>query len=120
MFERIDGFGEGVVALRAVGRVTAEDYRDVLEPAIAHANMGGRKARLLLELGTEFEGYEPSAMMADAKVGMDDFRSFERIAVVTDHSWMAHAVNVFGYLIPGRVKSFTVAERDAAIAWVTA
>jgi hypothetical protein len=118
MFEPIEGFGEGTVALRAVGRITAEDYREVLEPAIEAATGGGRKARLLLELGPEFEGYDPSAMMADARVGMEDFRSFDRIGVVTDNEWIRHAVRLFGPLIPGIVRDFPVAHAEAARAWI--
>jgi hypothetical protein len=118
MFETIEGYGEDVVALRAVGRVTAEDYREVLEPAIAGATEGGRRARMLLEFGPAFEGYDASAMMADARVGMDDFRSFERIGVVTDNEWIRHAVRLFGPLIPGTVRDFPVADAEAARAWI--
>ena len=118
MFQTIEGMPEGVVAVRGVGRVTGDDYRTMLDPAIEAATAGGRKARLYLELGQGFEGYDASAMLADTSVGMGHWTSFERIAVVTDTDWVRHAIHLFGPLIPGDVRVFKVSEIDAARTWV--
>ncbi len=120
MFQKVEGMPESVVAVRGVGRVTGDDYRTVLDPAIEQATAGGHKARLYLELGQGFEGYDTSAVLADASVGIGQWRSFERIAVVTDTDWVRHAVHLFGPLIPGDVRVFRVTETDAARAWLTA
>ena len=69
MFQVIDGLPDTVVALRAVGKVTGEDYRAVLEPAVARATADDAKARLLMVLGADFEGYDLGAVAADAGVG---------------------------------------------------
>jgi hypothetical protein len=118
MFQIIDGMPESVVAVRGVGRVTGDDYRTVLDPAIDRATADGRKARLYLELGEAFEGYDASAMLADASVGVGHWTSFERIALVTDVDWVRHAIHLFGPLIPGEVRVFAVGDLDAARAWV--
>jgi hypothetical protein len=39
------------------------------------------------------------------------------VAVVTDIDWMANALAWFGWMSPGEIKHFALAERDAAIAW---
>lgn len=118
MFELLNGYPTNVVAVRAVGRVTADDYRDVLEPALAHAMEGGGKARLLIVLGDDFGGYAASAMLADTEVGIRHLGSFERIAVVTDTDWIGHAVRLFGPLIPGDVRVYPVAQQSAAEGWM--
>jgi hypothetical protein len=118
MFQTIDGMPDTVIAVRGVGRISADDYRTVLDPAIERTTSGGRKARLYLELGDGFEGYEPSAMLADASVGMGHWRSFERIGLVTDTDWVRHAMHLFGPLIPGDVRVFPVTEAGNARAWV--
>ncbi len=41
MFERIDGFPAGTIAIRATGTVTADDYKAVLAPAVAAATADG-------------------------------------------------------------------------------
>lgn len=118
MFEPIEGFPDDVVAVRASGLVSAEDYRTVLTPEIARATAGGRKARLLLEFGEEFAGYDTSAMLSDSVLGVRHLGSFERIAVVTDAEWLRRAIHVFGGLIPGEVRLFPVAEAGAARDWI--
>lgn len=120
MFETIEGFGDDVVALRGTGTVTGDDYRTVLAPTIERATIGGRKAKLLLELGDGFEGYDPGAILADATVGGGHLGSFERIAVVADADWIRRAIQLFGGLIPGDVRLFSVAERDTAQEWIGA
>jgi hypothetical protein len=118
VFERIDGFPAGVIALRGTGHITGEDYAAVLEPAVAAATAGGRKARLLLEFGEGFDGYSPDAILADSSAGIRHFASFERIAVVTDVPWLRHAVQLFGPLIPGHVHAYAVDQTDEARSWI--
>jgi len=120
MFQAIDGLPDHVVALRAVGKVTGEDYHAVLEPAVARATAGDAKARLLMVLGADFEGYDLGAVAADAGVGLGHMGSFERIAVVTDEGWVQHAIGLFGRMIPGEVRLFPDAEEAAARTWIAA
>jgi hypothetical protein len=120
MFQLIDGAASNVVAVRATGKVTAQDYATVLAPAVAKATAGGRKARLLYELGADFGGYEAGAVLADAKLGIADFAAFEKIAVVTDVDWIRHSIRLFGPLIPGDVRVFALSDMDAAHAWISA
>ena len=39
---------------------------------------------------------------------------------LTDNGTYQGIVKAFGFLMPGRVKVFPLAERDAGVAWVTA
>jgi hypothetical protein len=118
MLQQIDGYPETTVALRGVGTVTSDDYRDVLVPAIARATAGGQKARLLLELTEGFDGYDAGAVRADAEVGVGNLGSFDRIAIVTDHGAIRAAVHVFGIFIPGEVRLFDAAAVDDARSWI--
>jgi hypothetical protein len=42
---------------------------------------------------------------------------WERIMLVTDIDWMTHLTALFGWMTPGELKHFPLAEREAAIAW---
>ena len=42
------------------------------------------------------------------------------IAVVTDIEWIRHAVNVFRFLLPGKVRVFPGGEVGAARHWIVA
>jgi SpoIIAA-like len=118
MFELIDGFPAGTVAIRATGTVTADDYKAVLAPAVTAATADGAKARLLLVMGEGFEGYDTSAMLADTSLGIGHLGSFERIAVVTDADWLRRAIHLFGGFIPGEVRLFSTSAEGDATAWI--
>ena len=55
----------GTVGVEAVGKVTEDDYRDVLVPAVTRA-LESKDVRLLYVLGDDFDAYSVSAMWADA------------------------------------------------------
>ncbi|HEX5938914.1 MAG TPA: STAS/SEC14 domain-containing protein [Dehalococcoidia bacterium] len=115
--ERIEGAPDGVLAFRAVGKVEATDYQNVLAPAIESAAADQDKLRLVYVLGPELEGYSAGASWQDAKLGVGHLTKWERVAVVTDHSVMADAIRALGILMPGEVKVFPVAGLDAAMTW---
>jgi hypothetical protein len=117
MIEAIENAPAGVVALRAVGKVEAADYEQVLAPAIKSAIAEHGKLRLVYELGDKFEGYSAGAAWEDMKLLGPNITKFERFAVVTDHAMISGAVRAFGILMPGEVKIFPAGELDAALAW---
>jgi hypothetical protein len=115
----IGGLPDGVIGLEASGEVSADDYTEVLNPAL-DAEMEDRGAvRLLYVLGEQFEGFTGEAMWEDAKTGASHAATFERVAVVTDHVGYRAAIVAFGWLMLGDVQEFALHERDDAIAWVT-
>ena len=44
--------------------------------------------------------------------------AWERSAIVTDIDWMAHATQLFAWMIPGEARVFPLAELEQAKAWV--
>jgi len=122
MVERLEQMPEGVMGFRATGKLTREDYRDVLIPPIREAVNGDGGIRLLFELGPGFEGYEPGALVEDAKadlqLGVGKRSAWERIAVVTDVGWARRAIEFFGWMTPGESRVFSLGERDRAEEWV--
>ena len=115
MLTLIEGLPEGVVGVEAGGKVAAEDYEQVLRPAI---EASGDKVRLLYVLGHDFPDYTAGAAWEDAKLGLGHLRSWERIAIVSDADWLRHAIHGLGWLMPGEVKIFGVSELDRAREWV--
>jgi hypothetical protein len=114
----ITGLPDGVVGIRGTGEITEDDYEHVLIPAVEAALADHDKIRLLYVLGPGFEGMEGDAMWEDTKVGMHHLFSFERMACVTDVEWMRRGIVAFGFLMPGKVKAFGLAEEDAARAFI--
>lgn len=115
--ERIEGLPDAVVGLEAVGEVTSDDYEHVAFPAIERARAAHAKIRLVHVLGERLEGHTTAALWDDAKLGVANVRSFERIAVVTDLEHIRALVKGAAWSLPGEMRVFSNAERGEAIAW---
>jgi len=118
MLKTLDGPGPDIVAFTAEGVVTADDYRQVLVPAVERVIESGRRPRVLYVLGPDLERFELGAMFSDAKLGFSHLTDFDRIAVVTDHDWIRDAVRAFGIVIPCPVRVFDMDDLDDARAWI--
>jgi hypothetical protein len=118
MLERLGDAPEGIVGVKAVGRLTREDYEKVLAPMIEGARRQGRRLRFLYEAGPEFAGFTPSAAWEDAKISLRSMRLFAACAVVTDHDWIREATRIAGFFMPCPVRVFPSRDRDKAIAWL--
>ncbi len=70
MIEIMQGLPENVVAVIANGKITSEDYDNVLIPAIESKIQKHGKIRMLYQLGSNFTGFTYEAMWEDAKVGI--------------------------------------------------
>ena len=119
MIEQIDA-PAGVVAFRAIGTIEAEDYADVLRPAVEHAMADRAKVRIVFVLGPEFHGFTAGAAWEDAKLWAPHLTGWERCAVVTDHTFLGDTIRAFGVIMPAEIKVFPVAQLDGALAWAAA
>ncbi len=116
MLEPLTGLPEGVVGMKASGTVTADDYREVLIPALDTAAESGR-IRLLYELGCDYEGFAAGGVWQDLRLGATHFNAFERVAVVTDKEWIHDGARLFSALMPGELRVFGAGDRDEAARW---
>jgi hypothetical protein len=105
----------GVLGFEVSGKLETADYRDALLPALEKAAAEG-DVRVVIVI-PKFEGFSAGALWQDVKMGIEHWRAWKRIALVTDVEWMIHGTNWFGWMTPGEVKHFPLAERAAAIAW---
>ena len=120
MIELLTNLPDNVVGIRASGHVSAADYETVLMPAVETGLAKHDRLRLLYQLGGDFTGFSPGAMWDDMKMGIAHLRAWERIAVVTDVSWVATAARMFRFVMPCPVRVFSVEERAKAEAWIVA
>ncbi len=123
MVERIEEMPAGTVGFRASGKLTRDDYREVLEPALTEAAESG-EIRMLFSL-TNFEGLEPGAWFDDVKTGLGlgigHHSAWKRSAVITDVTWVGKAFELFAWMTPGEVKVFPELDQlEEAKTWVAA
>jgi hypothetical protein len=122
MLKVIPDLPAGVVGVEADGKVTADDYEQVLVPAFqaARAASGDGKVRLMYVLSEHGLDYTAGAMWEDTKLGLGHLRAWERVAVVSDADWLHKAMHAFGWIMPGEVRAFGLSELDDARKWVIA
>jgi hypothetical protein len=118
MLRRMHDMPVGTLGFEAVGEVEDDDWEETVEPVLRREMATGGKLRLLYLLGPESRGVEGDAMKADTGFRARHAAAFERVAVVSDESWMKPAVRALSFLMPGKAKAFAVAELEAAKAWV--
>lgn len=120
MIERIADVPAGCVGFRASGEVSADDYRQVLEPTLRDAAESG-EIRMLFALDGDFE-MDVGAMVQDAKTGLSlgigHHSAWKRSAIVTDVEWIDRAMRLFAWMVPGELRVFSMAEVEQAKEWV--
>ena len=118
MLEKLKDLPKGLEGLKAVGKVSKEDYENVVEPLLDEARREGRRIRFLYQFGPEFEGFTASGAWEDARIGLRAMRLFDGCAIVSDAGWIRETAQLAGFLMPCPVRVFGNQERDSAIAWL--
>jgi len=116
MLELIEGLPGNVVGIVAKGRVTIQDCRDVLMPAIKRSRRRHDKIRLYYELSSRF----PGAAWDDLDLGVAHASCCERVAIVTDIGWVRLTVKAVRFLIPSDIRVFATIQAEEGRAWITA
>jgi hypothetical protein len=120
MLERVQDLPAGVYGLRATGKVSKQDYDEVVDPLLEEVRRDGRRVRFLYHFPPEFKAFTPGAAWEDAKVGFRYLRLFERCAIVSDNDWIRGASRAAGALLPCPVRVFGNAAWNEAVAWLAA
>jgi SpoIIAA-like len=115
---RIDDMPPGTIGFEAIGEVEDDDWEKQVEPVLRREMGEGQKIRLLYLLGPEAREVEGDAMTADTSFRARFATSFDRVAVVSDETWMRPAMRALSFLLPGKAKAFPVAELENAKHWL--
>ncbi|RMF67051.1 MAG: STAS/SEC14 domain-containing protein [Alphaproteobacteria bacterium] len=118
MITRLSAPQPDLLGFALSGRVSHEDYANVLIPAIEQAVARGRKARVLVRFEPDFAGYEAHALVDDTRLGIRHWHDFARVALVGAPRWVATAVRLFAPFWPCTVRLFAREEEEAAWAWL--
>lgn len=112
MIELVPGLPQNVVGITTRGRVTREDWDDVLLPAMDEALRRHEKIRLYYEIASRYPGagWDVLDLATDR---------LERIAVVSDAAWVKWVANALCFLITSKVRIFSKEEEEESRTWIT-
>jgi hypothetical protein len=116
MLEIVEGLPRNVVGFAVSGRLTMEDCREVLMPAVEKSLKRHDKIRLYYELNSRF----PGASWDDLDLGLEHLARCERVAIVTDIGWVRLTVKALRFLIPSEIRVFATIEAEEGRAWIKA
>lgn len=108
-----------MVAFRATGEVTKEDFDQIVLPAVAELVQRTDKLNYLLVLDTPLKNFTLSAWIKDALLGLNNLTKWNRCAIVSDSDGINSFTNLFGMAMPGEFKGYKPEQLDEAINWVS-
>lgn len=120
MITQLSNVPTNVVAFRATGDVTKEDFETDVLPAVNELVKRTGKLNYLLVLDTELKNFTYGAWMQDAILGIKQLTKWHRAAIVSDSDSINKFTDVFGLFVPGEFKGFTKEQLPEAIDWVAA
>ncbi|MBC7888416.1 MAG: STAS/SEC14 domain-containing protein [Ferruginibacter sp.] len=109
-----------VLGIRATGAVTKQDFDDVLKPALDALFKRTGKINYLLLLETTVSNFTLGAWVDDLVIGLKHFTHWNRIAIVTNEKLVKNFSDVFGFVVPGESRGFTLSQLATAKEWVSA
>lgn len=118
MIELLSGFPDTVLAARAHGKLTARDYCEELEPAVAERMAAHKPLRFFLHLGVDYDGIAPGAVVEDARLGFSRWKDWGAIAIVTDSASVREVVGFFALFFHHPVRVFFDADYEKAKDWI--
>jgi hypothetical protein len=109
-----------ILVLKATGKLTDQDYKEVLIPRLEAILRAHGKARVLLDMGDEFPGMEAAAVWDDLRFGLAHRHDFEKVGVVGGSQWIRPMLKMAALMMSGAIESFSPSERGRALEWIKA
>jgi SpoIIAA-like len=108
-----------VLGLRATGKLSVADYRDLLAPTVGALLDRFDSLKVLFLLDAPFHGWTPSAAWANTVFDVKHRNHFGKVAVVGAPRWEQCCVNVAAALLmTGELRTYDRDRLDAAWEWV--
>ena len=119
MIQSIPNLPDGTIGFRYTGKVTADDYKQVMIPTLDEAMETHHHIKALVVLDDEFDSCDLGAAWEDTRAGLRHWRGFERIAIVSDSELIRVSASIFGAMAPCPVKLFKANAQDEARLWLS-
>ena len=118
MLELLSENEGNILGLKAQGTITLEDFRQTLAPCLAAVILDWGKARLLLYLEEDFDGFDLEAFKGEAAFGSKHRDNLEKVAVVGGSFMINLQIRFGAALLGGEVQTFASEELEGAWDWL--
>lgn len=108
---------DNVAAFRASGKVTKEDFENIIMPHVKAKVDRFNELNYLLHLETRIEDFTTGAWMQDALLGLKNITKWNRCAIISDQEGVHKFTEVFSKVMPGDYRAFNTGQLAKAVAW---
>jgi len=109
---------EGILVLRPKDRLAAADFEAVARVVDPYIEANGKLHGILLD-AEAFPGWKDfAALLAHLKFVREHHRKIEKIAVVSDSSFLAFAPKVATHFVQAEIRHFPRAQQEDALSWL--
>jgi hypothetical protein len=118
MITQMHNVPKNMVAFRATGEVTKDDF-ELVKEQVAELVDNQDKLNYLLYLDTPIKEFTAGAWLQDALLGIQNITKWNRAAIVTDSEGVQKFTSAFSKVMPGEFKGFDKSRFDEAVNWVS-
>ena len=118
MITQINDVPDNMVAFRADGEVTKDDF-DIVKQEVSNLVDRTGKLNYLLYLENSPKDFTIGAWLQDALLGLENITKWNRAAIISDIEAVKTFTDGFSKVMPGEFRGFAKAEYDQAVDWVS-
>lgn len=119
MITRLTDVPQNLVAFRATGEVTKDDYQNVVFPSVKELLQHYDVLNYLMIIDTPLKNFSIGAWLEDMLLGLKEIAKWNRVAILTDSHGLNKFTDTFSILVPGEFKGFLLSEYDEAVKWAS-
>ena len=112
----IDHLEDNIIVITVSSTLTKEDY-ETLTPRLEQEAARYETVRLVWEM-QNFRGWQPGALLEDAKLDAQLNRKVTKLAMVGEARWQSWMTQLTKPFASGEVRYFDETERGAAYGWI--
>jgi hypothetical protein len=109
---------DGILIVRPKGRLEAADFEKLAQEIDPYIEANGTLNGLMLD-AESFPGWQDfAALIAHFKFVRDHHRKIQKVAVVSDSSFLSVAPRFASHFVQADVRHFSHAQREEALSWL--
>ena len=119
MVEKVIGVPDYVAGFTVSGKVTKEDYNNLVVPEVDRIVKMHGHIHFLLVIDTDVSNFTAGAWMKDALIGVKHLSKWKKMAIVSDQKSIEKITDMVSPVVPGQSKGFSMAQLEEAKIWVS-
>jgi hypothetical protein len=109
---------EGILIIRPQASLEAADFQKIAEEVDPYIEANGKLRGVMID-AESFPGWKDfAALVAHLKFVKGHHRNVEKIAAVSDSSFLAIAPKIASHFVQADVRHFAHSQREEALAWL--